>query len=104
MNIQNCVARLDECISEMLLRSGSAADRVLVCTPKFTGLGPSDFPLELAQEFRNIRANLRGLLSDKFPDNSISPKDARRLIERIFALYRAVVEHNHKQKYLAGIK
>src|SRR5215470_12175554 len=103
MRLSNCLGRLSECLYEMALSSQSARQKVLNAFVKqFAGLSASDFPPELAPEYKEILAEMKEGLLPLLPGNyhaslgKLSQKDARRLIKRIWNLHHNVVKYDFK--------
>lgn len=100
MRLNNCIARLSECVFEMALSSKSSRQKVLNAFAKqFAGLCSSDFPPELASEFDEIFGEMKAKLLPLMPGNyhaslgTLSPSQATRLIKKICTLYHDVLQY-----------
>ena len=100
MRLNNCVARLSECVFEMALSSKSSRQKILNAFVKqFAGLCSSDFPPELAPDFDEIFGEMKDKLLPLMPGNyhaslgTLSPSEATRLIKKICSLYHEVLQY-----------
>jgi hypothetical protein len=100
MRLNNCVARLSECVFEMALSSKSSRQKILNAFVKqFAGLCSSDFPPELAPDFDEIFGEMKNKLLPLMPGNyhaslgTLSPSEAIRLIKKICSLYHEVLQY-----------
>jgi hypothetical protein len=100
MRLNNCIARLSECIFEMAQNSESSRKKVLKAFVKqFAGLASSDFPPELSRQLGEIFSEMKKLLP-LMPGNyhaslgKLSSSVATRLIKKICSLYTEVLQYD----------
>jgi hypothetical protein len=114
MRLNNCIARLSECVFEMAQSSKSSRQKVLnAFTKQFGGLCASDFPPELAPQFDEIFGEMKDKLLPLVPGNyraslgTMSSRDAIQIIKKICSLYIEVSEyesHHRVEKVSAAAR
>jgi hypothetical protein len=100
MRLNNCVARLRDCVFEMAQSSRSARQMVQNAFLKqFAGLHSSDSPRELVPHFNEIYGEMKDKLTPFVPGNyhaslgNLPTKEAARLVKEICSLYHEVLQH-----------